>query len=614
MQKLSRIVFVALDGCPPADETLDALPDPAAVADIVRSAFSPFLIEGGTFETLDGGALVAPPAADLVLVYAYGHAWLRPDGPQTSTRVGGSSALEGAAQLLTRLIPTSAADRTVLILDCCHAAAFDPFMSPPLIPRLVVYASGTEEKAIALTAERASRLSLVFAERLSARTNTVDLVGIVTDVAERLNSDSVLRGQTVSYRMNGRDIKLVRGAVKDDKSSRERTVTMIRNAFIGLGAVAAVCLIALGWYLWTHTLVEVDVSGLASVARDIRLVASEENPSRNGSSLFASQPATGNRIRLWVPAANIILRIQARYADGVHRALGYHLDLSPSFNPAAKSLTLRLPTANDIQTHPGMAFVPEAEWFHGRELEPRTNARSFWIDIRPPTVAEYLKMATALLNSGQLNRENSFVLTARQRSAAIDAVGLDQLRTLNRDLGAILGAIEAANSPHVGAPSDVAVGLGELPCEICPAPMTRFEAELFCKSRNMRLPTDLEWELAVRGVDGRTYPWGNQFDERRANVPGLPAHGAPSPTLKPVDAHPNERSPFGLIDTVGNAGDWVINESGSYERVYMGATYRYNQEDATAFRMLPVTDEDYLVREITARCVADTISEVRRLN
>jgi len=59
-----------------------------------------------------------------------------------------------------------------------------------------------------------------------------------------------------------------------------------------------------------------------------------------------------------------------------------------------------------------------------------------------------------------------------------------------------------------------------------------------------------------------------------------------------------------LYDTVGNAGDWVVNDLSSYEHVYMGATYQFNPEDATTFRMLPVTDSDYLVREITARCVS----------
>jgi formylglycine-generating enzyme required for sulfatase activity len=85
-------------------------------------------------------------------------------------------------------------------------------------------------------------------------------------------------------------------------------------------------------------------------------------------------------------------------------------------------------------------------------------------------------------------------------------------------------------------------------------------------------PTDLEWKLATRGVDGRVYPWGNQFDNERANVSGLPQKGEPPPTLKPLDAYPGEVSPFGLVDTVGNAGDWVANDSGSYERVFMGAT------------------------------------------
>lgn len=99
--------------------------------------------------------------------------------------------------------------------------------------------------------------------------------------------------------------------------------------------------------------------------------------------------------------------------------------------------------------------------------------------------------------------------------------------------------------------------------------------------------------------------WGNRFDATRANVPGLPDKGAAAPALMPVDGYREQRSPFGLYDTVGNAGDWVVNDVTSYERVYMNATYRFNPEDATAFRLLPVTDSDYLVREIAARCVSE---------
>lgn len=154
------------------------------------------------------------------------------------------------------------------------------------------------------------------------------------------------------------------------------------------------------------------------------------------------------------------------------------------------------------------------------------------------------------------------------------------------------------------APGEVAVGLGEIPCNTCPAPMTRHEAALYCERQGKRLPTNFEWELAVRGVDGRTYPWGNRFDESRANVPGLPDKGEKPPALHPVNAYESERSPFGLVDTVGNAVDWVENALSGYTRSYMGATYRYNQEDATAFRLLPVTETDSLMREITARCMS----------
>ena len=133
-------------------------------------------------------------------------------------------------------------------------------------------------------------------------------------------------------------------------------------------------------------------------------------------------------------------------------------------------------------------------------------------------------------------------------------MGLGQVRTLNQNLGAIFGVIASGTSQtNYQLPGDIVVGAGKIPCATCPAAMTRFEAGLYCSSQNKRLPTDVDGSLQ-RGVDGRVYPWGNQFDDRRANVPGLPQKGKPPPTLKPVDAYPGEVDPFGLVDTVGNAG------------------------------------------------------------
>lgn len=597
---------MALDGATPEHLSLEPVPDAAVVAEVVNASFSPFAEPSAFCEAHYAADIGDAPEGTLHLVYLYGHAWVEADaGIAVSLRdqPTGAIVLRGQ-QLLDWLLKAVDPDRAVLIFDCCHAAAFAPLLRAlgACSPRLSVFAAGADESAIAFRSERASRLSLVMATLLSGNQPRVDLLAVIAKAAERVAADGVIAGQDVDYHMRGPAIRLDRRTLSANPR-RQRTVSRIRRALIGSGAVAALLVVIGAWFYWQHVVIEVDLGELSTIASNARVVITAEAPEDNRRTVLSEEPAEGASVRSWVPAGNVIVRVEADYADGSDRFLAFHLALSGSFDPVGKFLRLSIPATDEIEAHPEMAFIPPGNWLHERDLERRQLAAGYWIDLRPPTVSEYMPLAERFEREGLLGHQGSFLLNSVRNASALDATGLEPLAGLGKDLSDIFAVIESAESDQVTGGGDLAAGLGEIACSTCPAPMMREEAILYCSHRGKRLATDLEWELAVRGTDGRVFPWGNRIDEARANIPGLPAMGEPPPALKPVDAYPQERSPFGLVDTVGNAGDWVMNTTGSYEAVYMGATYRFNPEDATSFRKSPVTDEESLIREITARCV-----------
>jgi iron(II)-dependent oxidoreductase len=77
-----------------------------------------------------------------------------------------------------------------------------------------------------------------------------------------------------------------------------------------------------------------------------------------------------------------------------------------------------------------------------------------------------------------------------------------------------------------------------------------YEADAFARAAGMRLPTEIEWERAARGDDGRRFPWGDEW------VPAWAAHRGGARHTLPVRSIAANRSPHGLYDCAGNVWEW----------------------------------------------------------
>lgn len=141
-----------------------------------------------------------------------------------------------------------------------------------------------------------------------------------------------------------------------------------------------------------------------------------------------------------------------------------------------------------------------------------------------------------------------------QRMLVLDAFAIDRYEVTNFQYQQF---VDATGHRKSGPPSRYAKNMSRMRGINQPVVYVSWEdAEAYCRWKGKRLPTEAEWEKAMRGTDGRLWPWGNVEQPNGANWARVQDGHDVTASVGTVLT---DKSPYGVMDGAGNVMEWVAD-------------------------------------------------------
>ena len=141
-----------------------------------------------------------------------------------------------------------------------------------------------------------------------------------------------------------------------------------------------------------------------------------------------------------------------------------------------------------------------------------------------------------------------------QRTIYVDTFSIDRFEVTNHQYQQF---VLATGHRKAGPPSRYAKSISKMRGPNQPVVYVSWDdANEYCRWKGKRLPTEAEWEKAMRGTDGRLWPWGNQENPNGANWARVQDGYDVSAR---VGSFHTDKSPYGVMDGAGNVMEWVAD-------------------------------------------------------